>query len=106
MNGLLKIKRKENGYRIYDCDDIKKLKIIRTLRCANYSLSAILRMMDVIFQNENADAKQVLNTPNENEDIVSVYDKLIISLNSARDNAEQIIEMLSEMKNKYSNPPL
>lgn len=106
MNGLLKIKRKENGYRVYDDEDIKKLKIIRSLRCANYSLSSILRMMNAIFQNESADAKQVLNTPNEEEGIVSVCDKLIISLNSAKKNAKKIIYMLSEMKSKYSNPPI
>lgn len=106
MNGLLKIKRRENGYRVYDYEDIKKLKIIRTLRCANYSLSSILRMMNVIFQNEGVDAKQVLNTPNENEDIVSICDKLIISLNIAKENAKQIIDMLFEMKSIYLNPPL
>lgn len=42
MNGLLTVKRKENGYRIYTDNDIKRLKIIRSLRCANYSLEAIL----------------------------------------------------------------
>ena len=36
MNGLLSIKRKENGYRVYTSSDIKKLKIIRTLRCAAF----------------------------------------------------------------------
>ena len=106
MNGLLNIRRKENGYRVYSNEDIKKLKIIRSLRCANYSLSSILRMMNAIYRNESADAKQVLNTPNENEDIVSVCDKLIISLNNAKKNAVEITNMLSEMKNKYSNPPL
>ena len=35
MNGLLAIKRKENGYRVYTSDDIQRLKIIRSLRCAN-----------------------------------------------------------------------
>lgn len=45
MNGLLTVKRKENGYRIYTDDDIKRLKIIRSLRCANYSLEAISRML-------------------------------------------------------------
>lgn len=105
MNGLLKIKRKENGYRVYDHEDIKKLKIIRSLRCANYSLSSILRMMNTIINNERADVKQVLNTP-QNDDIVSVCDKLIASLNAAKKNAEKIIRILSEMKNKYPNPPL
>ena len=37
--------RKENGYRIYTDADIRQLKIIRVLRCANYSLEAIRRMM-------------------------------------------------------------
>lgn len=106
MNGLLKIKRKENGYRVYVEEDIKKLKMIRSLRCANYSLSSILRMMNTMFQNESVDAKQVLNTPNEHEDIVSVCDNLIHSLYSAKKNAEEIIVMLLEMKNKYLNPPL
>ncbi len=98
MNGLLNIKRKENGYRVYNYEDIKKLKIIRSLRCANYSLSSILRMMNAIFQNESADAKHVLNTPDGNEDIVGVCDKLIISLNAAKKNAEKIIDILFEMK--------
>ena len=43
---------------------------------------------------------------NENEDIISVCDKLISSLNLAKKNAEEILEMLYEMKRKYSNPPL
>lgn len=102
----VKKKCKENGYRVYNYEDLKKLKIIRSLRCANYSLSYILRMMNAIFQNESADVRQVLNTPNENEDIVSVCDKLIISLNNAKKNAEKIIDLLSEIKSKYSNPPL
>ncbi len=101
MNGLLKVKRKENGYRIYDYEDINKLKIIRSLRCANYSISSILRMMNAIFQNEHADANQVLNTPNANEEIVSVCDKLIVSLKAAKENAEKITDILHEMKSKY-----
>ncbi len=36
MNGLLNVKRKENGYRVYRDEDLKLLKIIRSLRCANY----------------------------------------------------------------------
>jgi DNA-binding transcriptional regulator YiaG len=36
MNGLLTTKRKQNGYRIYTGEDIRRLKIIRSLRYANY----------------------------------------------------------------------
>lgn len=101
MNGLINIKRKENGYRIYNQEDIKQLKIIRTLRCANYSLSSIKRMMNALYQGACTDLIQVLNTPTIDEDIISVCDKLITSLISAKDNASKIIDMLNEMSKKY-----
>ncbi|WP_332646049.1 MerR family transcriptional regulator [Lysinibacillus sp. 54212] len=100
-NGLLKVKRKENGYRVYTDEDIQKLKIIRSLKCANYSLSAILRMMNELSKNKNANIHQILNSPKENEDVISVCDKLIASLNSAKENAEKMECMLIDMKNKY-----
>lgn len=106
MNGLFKVKRKENGYRVYTDDDIRKLKIIRSLKCANYSLSAILRMMNALDRNSKADISAVLNTPDYNEEIISACDTLIVSLGSAKENAIAIKSMLCEMKNKYSNHPL
>lgn len=98
MNGLIHIKRKENGYRVYDEEDIVYLKIIRTLRCANYSLSAILRMMNSIRQDEGVDVAVVLNTPDEDEDIISVCDALIESLERAKENANEILNILAEIK--------
>lgn len=106
MNGLLSVKRKENGYRVYTDDDIRKLKIIRSLKCANYSLSAILRTMHAINHTSDEDIATVLNTPNENEDIISVCDRLLVSLESAEKNAIKIKAMLLNLKCKYSNPPL
>ena len=101
MNGLLTIKRKQNGYRVYSEQDIKRLKIIRSLRCANYSLEAILRMLQQLSQNPNADIKLALNTPRRDEDIISVCDKLIVSLSSAEKNALKMLDMLREMKEKF-----
>ncbi|WP_313130690.1 MerR family transcriptional regulator [Anaerocolumna sp.] len=101
MNGLLSVKRKENGYRIYTEEDIKRLKIIRSLRCANYSLEAILRMLNELSSNPRADIKEVLNTPKKDEDIISVCDKLIVSLQTAEKNAKIMIKMLQDMKNKF-----
>ena len=76
MNGLLTVKRKQNGYRVYSEQDIKRLKIIRSLRRANYSLEAILRMLQQLSRNPNADIKMALNTPRQDDDIISVCDKL------------------------------
>ena len=53
---IQKPQRKENGYRIYTENDMNRLQIIRTLRCANYSLSAILRMLNSYDTRQGADA--------------------------------------------------
>lgn len=97
MNGLLTIKRKENGYRIYTDDDIKRLKIIRSLRCANYSLEAILHMLRQLSQNPNTDIRYALNIPKQTDDIISACDRLILSLSKAKKNAKTILDMLYEM---------
>ncbi|MDD2971955.1 MAG: MerR family transcriptional regulator [Lachnospiraceae bacterium] len=102
MNGLLTVKRKENGYRVYMDDDIRQLKIIRSLRCANYSLEAILQMLFQLSKNPNVDILDALNTPKDNTDIIAVCDKLITSLFAAENNAGQMIAMLQEMKLKFS----
>lgn len=101
LNGLIQIKRKQNGYRVYTNDDIKRLKIIRSLRCANYSLESILRMLLQLSQNSNTDIRAVLNTPSSSEPIISVCDRLILSLNTAEANALKIIDMLYEMKKLF-----
>lgn len=101
-NGLLAVKRKENGYRIYTDDDIKRLKIIRALRCANYSLEAILRMIQQLSKNPNVDIKTVLNTPRPSDDIISACDQLIRSLSAAEKNAIILMEMLQKMRRQYS----
>lgn len=102
MNGLLTVKRKENGYRVYTDGDIRRLKIIRSLKCANYSLEAILQMLCRLSENPDVDILEALNTPKENTDIIAVCDKLILSLVAAENNALEMIAMLQEMKLKFS----
>ena len=101
-NGLLQVQRKENGYRCYTSDDIEQLKIIRTLRLANYSLESILRMLNALEDNPQVNIKQVLNTPQADADIVSVCDRLIVSLKKAEKNAEKMINIILELKEKFS----
>lgn len=87
LNGLIEIKRKQNGYRVYDETDIQILTIIRELRTANYSLSAILRMLNALRRNQEIDVDKVLNTPDDGEFIISVCDKLKVSLHSLKNDA-------------------
>ena len=102
MNGLLTVKRKDNGYRVYTDEDIQRLKIIRALRCANYSLEAILRLLQQLSKNPDIDIRTALNTPKQTEDIISVCDKLIVSLSAAEKNAVAIFDMLHDMKVQFS----
>ena len=81
---------------------MEQLKIIRSLRCANYSLEAILRMLNALEHNPQANIEQVLNTPKEDTDIISVCDRLIVSLQAAERNAEKMIAILIDMKKQFS----
>lgn len=101
MNGLLAVKRKENGYRVYTDEDLQRLTIIRTLRVANYSLEAILRMLSQLSKNPQADIRELLNTPDEEANIITACDKLISSLKEAVKNAQLMIEMLKDMRTKF-----
>jgi len=101
LNGLITVKRRENGYRVYDASDLERLNIIRTLRCANYSLSAILRLMNHLDKNEAVQVENILNTPSEQEDIVSVCDRLIISLENTRKDAAEMLSLLGAMQSKF-----
>lgn len=101
MNGLMTIKRKQNGYRIYTDADIRQLKIIRVLRCANYSLAAIRRMLQQLWVNPKTDIREILDTPEQNDDIISACDRLLLSLSKAEINAGKIMTMLKEMKELF-----
>lgn len=108
MNGLLTAKRKQNGYRVYSGEDLRRLKIIRVLRSANYSLSAILRMLSGLSGGASlTDLRMTINTPREDEEIISACDTLLTSLEAASSNAETMLAHLHRMKLSFSpNPPL
>ncbi len=94
LNGLIKVKRKKNNYRIYNQDDIDRLTIIKALRCANYSLSAILRLLNNLDNASKVDVEYVIDKADDKFDIVSTCDTLLTSLARARENSEKIIEIL------------
>ncbi|CQR51571.1 MerR family transcriptional regulator [Paenibacillus riograndensis] len=100
-NGLITVHRLSNGSRVYTENEIKRLKMIRTLRTAHYSISAILRLMNQAehMRWTNLNIKEVLNTPEEHEDIISVTDRLVYSLEQAIESAKELISMLRERLN-------
>lgn len=101
MNGLLTVKRKDNGYRVYNSEDIRRLKIISSLRCANYSLTAILRMLGDLSRSPNPDIKESIDVPKETEYIISACDRLLTSLENIELDARQMLLQLEYMKNCF-----
>ena len=102
-NGLLTIKRSKNNYRTYDNEDIKRLKIIRTLRSAKYSLAAILRMLNAIDQEKLDTIKTLLNPTDPDDSIITACDNLIDSLEKAKSNARELKTQVAEMQERFFN---
>lgn len=98
LNGLFSVKRKANGYRIYTAYDIQRLKIIRSLRCANYSLASILRMLAALSKNPDTNIRRIIDTPQMDEDIITACDKLLTSLNEAGENARFVASQIEKLK--------
>lgn len=101
QNGLLHVKRRSNGYRVYSDADIRRLILIRSLRCANYSLSAILRMLTALSGDPGVDPAEALNNPREDEDVISACDRLLSSLSEAEQNARFVLYRLREFKERF-----
>lgn len=93
-NGLITVSRLSNGYRLYTEKEVNRMKIIRTLRAAHYSISAILRLLNRAEQSKELNVRDVLDTPGKYEDIISVTDILTTSLEEAIRNAQAVIQLL------------
>ncbi|KAB3533239.1 MerR family transcriptional regulator [Alkaliphilus serpentinus] len=97
-NGLIKVPRSpSNNYRIYGAYEIRRLKVIRTLRNANYSMMSILRMFKYIDEGKGSDVKEIIDTPSLEEDIISATDRWITTLIETLENAEEVIVQLQMM---------
>ncbi|MCX8132313.1 MAG: MerR family transcriptional regulator [Clostridia bacterium] len=95
-NGLLFVPRSSNGYRKYGLKEMNRLKIIRTLRNAHYSMMSILRMLNRLDQGDR-NIREVIDTPGEEEDIVCAADRYITALSMAEKDALAMTEMLELM---------
>lgn len=97
-NGLIKIPRNpKNNYRRYGSQEIARLRVIRMLRHAGYSLMAILRMLLEFDQGQTENLRQVLDTPRPDEDIYCVADQWLSTLTEVENRARQAIDILEQM---------
>lgn len=95
-NGLIEIPRKKNR-RMYGAMELNRLKIIAVLRHANYSQMAIRRMLTQLEQG-NINLRAVIDTPEDNEDIISVADRYLTSLTLALADTKKMLVILRELR--------
>lgn len=96
-NGLISVPRDTKRFRLYGPKEIDRLKIIRTLRNAHYSMMSILRMLNRLDHGE-MNIRESIDTPGDDEDIVVAADRYITTLNAAEMDSLIILEMLDNTK--------
>jgi DNA-binding transcriptional MerR regulator len=115
-NGLIDIPRDPaNGYRRYGAAQISRLRVIRMLSRAGYSISAILRMLIQLDRGETSDLRRALDTPRPDEDAYQASDRWLSTLADQDQRARTLIALIEEMIQKQaegvygspivSNPP-
>jgi len=105
-NGLLEVPRNiNNRYRQYGPAEIGRLRVIRMLRNAGYSINAIHRMFIKLDQGQHDDLKKTLDTPEADEDIFYATDSWLSTLTEQENRANWLINMLQKMILSSKNDP-
>jgi DNA-binding transcriptional MerR regulator len=100
-NGLLDVPRDpNNNYRYYGAEEISRLRVIRMLIRAGYSIMAILRMLLQLDRGTTDDLSQALDTPAPDEDVYSAADRWLSALAEQEQRAADIIAQLEMMIHK------
>jgi len=97
-NGLITVPRNlYNGYRLFRKREIERLQIIRMLTRAGYSHMAILRMFLELDAGNTRNLKKVLDTPRADEDIFTVADRWLTTLQVQKKMAQEVVGMIAKV---------
>lgn len=97
-NGLLNVPRDpKTGYRLYGAAEMGRLRVIRMLRQAGYSLMAILRMLRQFDAGESERLREALDTPHANEGLETIADRWLTTLAEQEQRAQAIIRQIAAM---------
>ncbi len=96
-NGLITVPRASNGYRMIGAAEIGRLRVIRMLVKAGYSLMSILRMLLALDAGEIVDVRVALNTIPADEDIYTAADQWLTTLTIEEEKAIAVIQHLEKM---------
>jgi DNA-binding transcriptional MerR regulator len=97
-NGLIEVPRDPaNQYRLYGTTEFGRLRVIRTLVQAGYSLQAILRMLLQFDAGITHNLRMALDTPSEDEEIHFITDNWLSTLLQLEERAQAIIRQIGRM---------
>ncbi|HDQ73899.1 MAG TPA: MerR family transcriptional regulator [Chloroflexi bacterium] len=97
-NGLIDVPRDPgNGYRLYGAAEIGRLRVIRMLIRAGYSVMAVLRMLLHLDRGGEGDLRQVLDTPRPEDDVYVAADRWLSTLAEHEQRAADVIAQLEKM---------
>jgi DNA-binding transcriptional MerR regulator len=95
-NGLIAVPRNpHNRFRRYGWREIGRLRVIRMLSRAGYSLMAILRMLTRLDAGQAGDLRRELDTPRPDEDVFSASDHWLSAL---ADHAKRAAAMIAQLE--------
>jgi DNA-binding transcriptional MerR regulator len=106
-SGLLDVPRDPaNGYRRYGAAQVSRLRVIRMLSRAGYSLSAILRMLVQLDRGQTANLRQALDTPRPDEDVYTAFDRWLSTLAAEDQRAAAILALVEDIVSKSQQNPV
>lgn len=82
------------GHRFYSPDEIGRLRVIRSLLLAGYSVAAVLRMTLALDRGRTSGLGVVLNTLRPGEEALTAFDRWLASLTEQRTRAAELTQML------------
>jgi DNA-binding transcriptional MerR regulator len=106
-NGLLDVPRQEsNIYRLYGPREISRLRVIRMLVKAGYSLMSILRMLVQLDRGDIRNLRQVLDTPQPDEDVYMASDRWLSTLGFEEKRARDVIGLVESVIQSRAEKPM
>jgi len=84
----------DTGYRVYSPDEIGRLRVIRSLLLAGFSVAAILRMTTALDRGRKTGLRMVLNTLRPGEEALTAFDRWLDSLAEQKNRAAGLVQML------------
>ncbi len=104
-NGLVSIPRdNSNSYRLYNEPELSRLRVIRVLRKAGYSMMAMLRTIHQLDLGIKSDLEILIGEQPIGEDVITAADRWLATLKDQKARAERIIIQIEQMIEKYAAP--